>query len=371
MERKLSNTDNGQTVLVTGGSGYIGSWAIVSLLRAGYTVRTTVRSLKREAAVRQAVARQVDPADRLSFFAADLLHDDGWEHAAEGSQFVLHVASPMPAGEYKGQDVVRPARDGTLRVLKAAAKAGAQRVVMTSSTVTATSSEASRRSVALTDEAAWTDLTAHGSDKNGSDKNGSDKNGSDKAQGMSGYTRAKTLAEQDAWEFVRDSGKSMTLATILAASVQGPVLGQDYSASVDLVVRLLKGQVPAIPRLGFSTVDVRDLVDLHLRAMTMPAASGQRFIGSGDFLWMADIAQLLRQRLGPHAAKVPTRLAPDFMVRFAGLFDSDAREIAPLLGKKNEYSTAKAENLLGWHARPASEAIIDCAESLINLGLVN
>ena len=132
---------------------------------------------------------------------------------------------------------------------------------------------------------------------------------------------------------------------------------------------MLNGKIPAIPRIGFSMVDVRDLVDLHLKAMTTPEASGQRFIGSSDFLWMADMAQLLRERLGTRAAKVPTWLAPDFMVRFAGLFDSDARQIAPSLGRKRRFSAAKAEKILGWHARPASEAIIDCAESLIRTGL--
>ncbi len=351
MEKEFSDANSGQTVLVTGGSGYVGTWAIATLLQQGYRVRTTVRSLEREPAVCAAVAETVDPENRLAFFVANLLSDEGWDQAAEGAHFILHIASPMPAGEFKGQDVIRPAREGTLRVLKAGAKAGAKHVVMTSSTVAAQPAAGAAGGL-LTDEAVWTDTSS--------------KPTTDFAQ----YAQAKTLAEQDAWGFVKGLGGQITLATILAASVQGPVLGKDYSASVDLIARLLEGHVPAIPRMGFSVVDVRDLVGLHLRAMTAPEAAGQRFVASGDFLWMADIAQLLRDRLGSRAAQVTTRLAPDVLVRFAGLFDSDARQIGPLLGAKHEYSAAKAETLLGWRPRPASETVVDTAESLISHGLV-
>lgn len=357
MQSRSSSTISGQTVLVTGGSGYVGSWAIIALLQQGYRVRTTVRSRKREGEVRAAVAKRVDPEDRLAFFEADLLSDKGWDSAADGSQFVLHIASPMPTGEYKDQDVIRPAREGTLRVLRAGAKAGVERTVMTSSVVAAQPPEDRPGGEPRpTDETVWTDLSAKGMND-------------DDLRGLNGYTRAKTLAEQAAWEFVRDTGSPMTLSTILAASVQGPVLGKDFSGSIEMVSRLLTGKVPALPRLGFSTVDVRDLVDLHLRAMTAPEAAGQRFIASSDFLWMSDMAHLLREHLGARAVKVPTRLAPDFMVRLAGLFDGDARQVTPLLGRKTEFSTAKAEKTLGWHARPAAEAIIDCAESLIREGL--
>ena len=351
MSQSISDARNGQTVLVTGGSGYIGTWAIVALLQQGYKVRTTVRSLEREAAVRAVIAQKVDPGDRLSFFAANLLSDEGWESAAECSQFILHIASPLPAGEYKGQDVIRPAREGTLRVLKAGAKAGVKHIVITSSTVAAQPSLNAAKGIP-TDEAVWTDTSG--------------KPTTDFAR----YAQAKTLAERDAWDFVGGLSGQMTLSTILASSVQGPVLGKDFSASVDLVARLLRGQVPAIPRMGFSIVDVRDLVELHLRAMTRPEAAGKRFIAAGEFLWMADIAALLRLHLGSRAAKVTTRLAPDFLIRFAGLFDSDARQITPLLGAKQEYSAARAEEILGWRTSPASEAIIDCANSLISLGLV-
>lgn len=343
----MNSTANGDVVLVTGGSGYVSGWALVALLKQGYRVRTTVRSLAREAEVRAAVARQVDPGDRLSFFAADLLKDEGWQPAADGADFILHVASPMGAGDSKGQDLIRPAREGTLRVLRAGAKAGVKRVVMTSSLVTALP-PASQGSGTPTDETVWTDPTA---------------------KGVNHYTHSKTLAEQAAWDFVRQSGGCMTLATVLPGFILGPVLGRDISASLEVVARLLRGEVARLPRLGFSVVDVRDLVDLHLRAMVAPEAAGQRFAGTSNSLWMADMARVLRDRLGNRAAKVPTRPAPDFLVRVAALFNRDLRQLTGSLGQRREFTTAKAERLLGWRARPAEESLVDCAESLLREGL--
>lgn len=344
----MSGTANGEVVLVTGGSGYVGGWAIVALLQQGYRVRTTVRALSREGEVRAAIARQVDPADRLSFFAADLLKDEGWAQAADGARYILHVASPMGAGEFKGQDLIRPAREGTLRVLKAGAKAGVTRVVMTSSLVTALPTAGEGGQVP-TDETVWTDLSA---------------------RGVNHYTQSKTLAERAAWDFVRESGGPMTLTTVLPGMIQGPVMGRDYAASLEVLARMLRGQVSRLPRLGFSTVDVRDLVDLHLLAMKTPEAAGHRFAGTSNFLWMADMARVLRERLGARAAKVPTRMAPDFLVRLAGLFDSEIGQLSGDLGRRNEFSTAKARRMLGWSARPAEESLVDGAESLLREGLV-
>lgn len=338
---------NGDEVLVTGGSGYLAGWIIAALLKQGARVRTTVRSLAREGEVRAVIAAHVDPADRLSFFEADLLKDEGWERAAAGCDHVLHVASPMPVGEFARQDLVRPAREGTLRVLKAASRAGAQRVVMTSSLNAATPSAGSP-SVASGEEI-WTDL---------SDRK------------VSNYSRSKTLAEQDAWAYVRSAGGGMELVTVLPAFIQGPAFSKDVSGSLELVARLLKGEVAALPRVGFTIVDVRDLVDLHLSALTSPAVNGQRFIAASDFLWMSEIAQLLRDRFGADAAKVPTRRAPDLMVRLAARFDPSLREVASNLGKRREFSAEKAKRLLGWQGRPAAESIIDGAQSMIEAGVV-
>lgn len=337
--------DERRTVLVTGGSGYVGSWAIVELLRRGYRVRTTVRSLAREQEVRTVIAGQVDAADRLSVFAANLLQDDGWAGAIEGSDYVLHVASPMPIGEYRGQDVIRPAREGVRRVLQASIEAGVKRVVLTSSTAAAMLKQNGRTKV---DEAIWTDLPS---------------------KPIYNYPRAKTLAEQDAWEMISKAGGRMELTSVLPSFIQGPVFGTDYSASVDVVGLMLRGRMPAVPRIGFNIVDVRDLVDLHIRAMTSSEAAGERFIGAGKFLWFSDIARLLRDGLGRRASKVSTRTLPDWIVRAGAFFNAEMAQLAPSLGSFAEASTAKAERVLGWRTRPADSTILDTANSLIERGL--
>lgn len=342
---------NNQTVLLTGGSGYVGGWMVVALLQRGYRVRTTLRSLTREGEVRAAIAVQVDPADRLSFVAADLLGDGGWEGAVEGCDSVVHVASPMGQGMPKGTDLVGPAREGTLRVLRAAACAGVRRVVITSSTVAAQPPVVpGQTQPPRTDETAWTDPAE---------------------KGLSEYARSKTLAERAAWEFAEGLPPgAMTLATVLPGMILGPVMAKSVSGSVEAVSRMLTGRFPAIPRIGFSTVDIRDLADLHLRALEAPEAAGQRFLAVSDFLWLSDMAKLLREHFGARAAKVPTRALPDFVLRLAALFSAEARFMAPMLGQRREFNTTKARTLLDWRPRPAPRAVLDCADSLIRQGLV-
>jgi nucleoside-diphosphate-sugar epimerase len=338
----------GETVLVSGGSGYIGGWCIVSLLQRGYTVRTTIRDLSREAAVRAAIAGAVDPKDRLTFYAANLTSDAGWDAAAEGADYMLHVASPLGVPEPRDPfDLIIPARDGALRALKAAAKGGVKRVVMTSSVAAASPPGASTDGT--TDETVWTNPDE---------------------PGVGAYPRSKVIAERAAWDFVAASGGAMTLATVNPALVLGPVLSGDFSDSVQVIQRLLSGKVPGVPRLGFNIVDVRDVADLHIRAMTTPEAAGERFIAAGDFAWMADMATLLRARLGAAAAKVPTGKAPDFLLRLVALFDRDLKSVTPSLGRRREFSSAKAARILDWRPRPIDETILDCARSLIAAGVV-
>ncbi|RKH33996.1 NAD-dependent epimerase/dehydratase family protein [Corallococcus praedator] len=346
----MGEAPKNDVVLVTGGSGYLGGWTVVALLKQGYRVRTTVRSLGREAEIRADVATQVDAGDRLSFFAANLLADEGWERAADGARYILHVASPMGVGEYKAQDLIRPAREGTLRVLKAGAKAGVERVVMTSSLQAALPPANPAEDAPATDETVWTDLGS---------------------RDATHYTQAKTLAEQDAWAFMRQGhAGAMTLATVLPSFIQGPMLGRDVSGSLEVVARMLRGQLSRLPRLGFTVVDVRDLADLHLKAMSAPGAGGERFAGSSGFLWLTDMARVLREHLGERASRVSTRTAPDFLVRIGALFDAELRQLTPNLGLRRTFSTAKAERMLGWRARPATEALIASAESLVRQGLV-
>ncbi len=335
-------------VLVTGGSGYIGSWCVIGLLQQGYTVRTTVRDLRREAEVRAMVGKMVDPGNRLSVHAANLTSDEGWDAAAEDAEYVLHVASPLGVPPPKDpNDLIVPARDGALRAIRAAIKAGASRVVMTSSVAAASPDRSAPDGV--TDETVWTNPDAPGAD---------------------GYSRSKTIAEKAAWDLIAAAGGATTLTTVQPALVLGPVLGRDFSDSVQVVQRLLAGKVPGLPRLSFNIVDVRDVADLHIRAMTDPAAAGQRFIAAGNFAWMADIAALLRAELGPQAAKVPTAKAPDILLRLVALFDADLKTVTPGLGRRRDFSSAKAQSVLGWSPRPIKETVLDCARSLIAAGLV-
>lgn len=334
--------DNPGTVLVTGGSGFIGSWCIIELLRRGYDVRTTVRNLSREGEARAAIATQIDPGARLHFCKAELTADAGWQEAVAGCDYVLHVASPVSIAEPKDPDVlIKPARDGARRVVEAAIKAGVKRIVLTSS-VAATTKIA--RGDTLSDESVWTDL-------------------GDPAVGA--YARSKTLAERAAWDLMKTAPPSTTLATINPSVVLGPVLSKDFSDSVQVVQRLLSGKVPGIPRVGFSVVDVRDLADLHLRAMLDPGAAGQRFIGASHYAWMADMAAILKARMGLEASKVPTRTIPDFVVRLAGLFDGQLRSLGPRLSRKREFSSTKARSVLGWETRSLEETIVDCGRSLV------
>jgi dihydroflavonol-4-reductase len=330
-----------KTVLVTGGSGFLGGWCLVELLRGDYLVRTTVRDLSREAEVRARVASEVDAGDRLTVLAADLLSDDGWEQAVQGCDYVLHVASPFPPTQPKDPDeLIVPAREGTLRVLKAALDAGVGRIVVTSS-VAAVRGSVDHASAPLTEED-WTDLDAE----------------------LTPYTRSKTIAERAAWDLVKERGESEKLAVVNPGAILGPLMSDDRSFSLELVERLLKG-MPGAPRIGFSIVDVRDVVDLELKAMTAPGAGGERFIAVARFQWMSEVAAVLRDRLGPAAAKVPKRAVPNFVVRAMGIFDPAVRSIASQLGQKVEMSSGKAESVLGWSPRPVDETIVECAQSLI------
>jgi nucleoside-diphosphate-sugar epimerase len=337
-------------VLVTGGSGFIGSHCILQLLAAGHQVRTTVRNLNRESDVR-AMLKQggADPGDRLAFVAADLEADAGWPAAVAGCDFVLHVASPFPPSIPKDEnELIVPAREGALRVLRAARDAGVKRVVLTSSF--AAIGYGQRQQSAPFNETNWTN------------PDGDD---------VRPYVKSKTLAERAAWEFMARQGGSLELAVVNPVGVFGPVLGPDYSTSILLVQRLMDGAMPGCPRLEFGVVDVRDVADLHLRAMTNPAAKGERFLAiAGDFMSMLAIAQVLKSRLGAAARRVPTRQLPNWLVRLASLRDPAVKQILPELGKSKNATNEKAKRVLAWAPRSNEEAIVATAESLVRLGLL-
>jgi nucleoside-diphosphate-sugar epimerase len=289
--------------------------------------------------VRRAVP---DAGESLSVFDADLTADAGWAAAVAGCDYVLHVASPLGITRAKDPDeLIVPARDGTLRVLRAAVRAGVRRVVLTSSTAAATPPQGSAGSGH--DEAVWTDLAAGRLDA---------------------YRRSKVISERAAWRFFDEHPGTTSLATVLPAAVLGPVLTTDNLGSVQAIDRLLNG-MPGIPKLGMNIVDVRDVADLHIRAMTDPQAAGQRFIAVSEFMWLNDVAARLRAALGEQARRVPTRTLPNILVRAAALFDPALRAATPLLGRRYTHSAQKARQLLNWKPRPAATTVIDCATSLL------
>ena len=330
------------TVLVTGGTGYIGGWCTAELLARGHRVRTTVRSAGAEGRVRAAVGYD---DDRLTVVVADLSADAGWAAAVAGCDGVLHVASPMSSGDPEAQ--VAAARDGAVRVVRAAAEAGVRRIVMTSAANTASPSSYEDEGVA--DETLWTDPDD---------------------PTLIPYRRSKTVAERAAWDAIAGAPGSTTLATVLPGAVLGPLLAPDQQGSVQIVRRMLAGEMPGTPRIGLEVVDVRDLVDLHLRALAAPEAAGERFLGTGELLWMGDIARILRDGLGEAAARVPTEEIPDDVIRALAEHDAELASIVPGLGRRNRHSTAKAERVLGWSRRPAAETVLDCARSLLDHGAV-
>jgi dihydroflavonol-4-reductase len=338
------------TVLVTGGSGFIGVHTILQLLAAGHDVRTTLRNPDRSADV-IAMLRQGGAAapDKIGFVTADLLRDDGWREAAAGCDYVLHVASPL--GSHVPEDeneLIVPARQGTLRVLRAARDAGVKRVVVTSSF--AAIGYGHPPQTEPFDETVWSNL--EGPD-------------------VQAYPKSKTLAERAAWDFVAREGNGLELAVVNPTAVFGPALGPDFSESIGIIKALLDGAMPAAPRIHFGLVDVRDVADLHLRAMTSPNARGERFLAvAGEIMSVQQVGRVLREKLGSQARRVPRFQVPDWMMRLAARRNPLARAALPLLGKVRRSTSAKAQRVLGWKPRGNEEMIVATAESLIGLGLV-
>ena len=335
-------------VLVTGGTGFIAQHCILALLREGFRVRTTVRSLAREAEVRENLKTGgVQPGASLSFVVADLGADAGWAEAARGCIYVIHGASPTPSGTYAtDDDWIQPAVEGNLRVLRAARDAGARRVVLTSAFgAVGVGHKPMNRPF---DENDWSDLTGD----------------------VAPYQKSKTLSERAAWDFIAKEGRGLELAAVNPTAVLGPALGADYSHSIRIIKTMMDGQ-PGLPRINSGFVDVRDVADLHLRAMRDPAAAGERFLAiAGESMWFTEVTEVLRARMGDAASKVATRSLPNWLVRLGAKKDRRMKDIVPMLGVNMNATSAKARRLLGWNPRPAEEAIVATAESLVRLKLL-
>jgi len=341
---------NQDLVLVTGATGYVARHCITQLLERGYKVRGTLRSMARASQTASAITGALKARERiadLSFVEAQLTNAPDWAATMAGVRFVLHVAAPLPAKSPKSDDeLIAPAREGALNIMRAAAAAGVERVVQTSSAAAISyGCEAPNHRVFT--EQDW-------SDPNHPDN--------------SAYTRSKTLAELAVWETLPTLSCALEWVTINPGLVLGPVLDRDASASVLVVAKLLKGEMPGVPRLAWQIVDVRDIADLHIRAMTTPAAAGQRYIGSADFITMFEISQMLKRELGVAGAKAPQIRLPDWLVRIVGLMDKEVGGVTFELGRERHLSSAKARSELGWTTRPAQATILDTATSLARVG---
>ena len=348
----MSMTDTNsqkETVLVTGGSGFIGIYCILQLLQEGYKVRTTVRQEKRKEDIFAMLKTAgIDPANKISFVLADLTKDDGWSEAVKNCTYVLHIASPFPMMQPKNEnDLIVPARDGTLRVLKAARDAGVKRVVITSS------------------------FAAIGYGHKNGDKPFNEDNWSDVNGKISPYAKSKTIAERAAWDFIAKEGRSLELAVVNPVGVMGPLLGPDYSTSIELLKQLMNGIVPRAPKIYFNFVDVRDVADLHIRAMKDPKAKGERFLATvGDSLSILDVSKILQKHFNGQVKRLPSKEMPNFMVKLVAQFRTPLKELVPNLGVVRRASDEKAKNVLNWNPRSNEESIIATAESLLQLKIV-
>jgi nucleoside-diphosphate-sugar epimerase len=342
--------ENSVTVLVTGGTGFVGSHCVCQLLQKGYRVRTTLRSMSRKKEVIELLSNGgITSFDKLEFIEADLMKDEHWDEAVKGCTYVLHVASPLPAKMPKDEkEIIRPAVDGTLRVLRAARGAGVKRVVVTSNFGAVGYSHKDPNTVITEEE--WT---------NPKDK-------------MTAYNRSKVLAERAAWDFIDKEGGDLELSVINPVFILGPSLGYDAPSSFSVLQHLLDGSMKAVPNIPFNIIDVRDVADLHIRAMTNPNAGGQRFLAlAGGIIRMPEMAVLLKDKLPELATKISTRVLPNWVLNLVGLFNAQARLAASLVKVIRNPSNAKARRVLGWTPMANNEeAIVASAKSMVKFGVL-
>lgn len=342
-------TDKGELILVTGATGFVGKWTVIELLKAGYTVRGTIRSLSRESEVRAGVATQTgeEALSRLQLVEADLLDDKGWAAAMHGVTTVMHVAAAIRADEPKDQDlVIRPAVEGTARVLRFADAAGIKRVIMTSSVATVGYGHGHTSGKKVYDETYFTNIG-----------------------GMKftwAYCLGKTTAEMNAWAFAKAHGIGLT--TIHPGAILGPAVDKDASISLGMVSGLLAGSTPAMPSNGFAVVDVRDVAALHVAALQQPASAGQRYMATAEYMPFPGVGAILREVYPDW--HVTTKTAPDWIIKLIARFGGPARQIINDIGNEKHYDTTKSEALLGRKYISARDAILSSAESVIRLGLV-
>lgn len=336
-------------ILVTGASGFVAIHTVIQLLQQGYNVRGTIRSLSKEADLRKTISNYVQANDRLEILSADLSQDAGWDEAMQNVETVLHVASPFPLYEPKHEDeLIVPAVQGTLRVLRAAHKAGVKRMVQVSS------------------------VAAISSGHNGENKTFSEADWSDLTKDIGAYAKSKTLAERAAWDFIHGSENTnkMQLTTINPPLILGPVPNKDFRTSIELVRTIMLGQVPGVGRIKMGSVDVRDVASALILAMQTPEAAGQRILVAADrSLWLKEIAELLHGRYAGRY-KINKLEFPSILVRLIALFDKKVARVTESLDWDHELSNENAKRILKWTPRSAEEGVLSMAESLIEQGVI-
>ena len=335
-------------VLVTGATGFLASHLVLQLIDRGYEVRGTVRSLEKGDKLQQALSEYAGKPVSIEFILADLNSDDGWSEAVDGVTFVQHVASPFPSGQPKSaEELIGPAKDGALRVLKAASDAAVKRVVLTSS-------------VAAIDTG-WNDCPAAGYDESHWAK-------LDDPERASFYAQSKALAERAAWDFIASEGQGLELAVINPVGILGPAIIKNVSTSFATVVRPLSGKMPGYPRIHQAIVDVRDVAAAHIEAMLRPEAAGERFIVSDEALWLREIGDVLAKAYPDRT--LPDTEIPDEQIRLAAETNPAFKSLLPNLGRRRPYNSTKAREVLGIDFVSAEDALRASAESALKLGLV-
>jgi nucleoside-diphosphate-sugar epimerase len=335
-------------ILITGANGFIGLHTVLHFLKSGYNVCATVRTEEQGEKAHQTLAKYVD-TKKLELICADLTKEAGWEQAVDGCDFVLHLASPFPTEAPKDEDeLIIPAREGTLRVLRAAQKAGVKRVVLVSSVAAITGGH-ERENRTFT-ESDWTDTR----------------------KTNYAYSRSKTLAEQAAWEFIRsaENKNGMELVSVNPSNVFGPVLDNRHHTSTEWFLTLMRREIPGLTRTQLHFVDVRDLVNMIEKAMITPDAAGKRFIANGASITLQEFALILDRNFASRGYRVPTRVLPDWLVRFFAILVPKTRPVVNTLGWTYVISTDQAQSVLGWQPRPYEGTIVEMAQSLIEQHMV-
>ncbi|MEO0339673.1 MAG: aldehyde reductase [Bacteroidota bacterium] len=335
-------------VLLTGVTGFLGSHTTIQLLNKGYQVLGTLRSISRAEEIKSVIAQHTDQIKNLSFAEADLMNEEVWGQLMDGVDYVQHIASPFPRNLPKNDDeLIIPARKGTLSVLEAAAKNGVKRVVLTSSSGAIVYGKSGNKSKTYTEED-WTDFN--------------------NKKDSTPYFRSKTIAEKAAWDFIEQDQSGMELASVCPGAILGPVLEKDFGTSANIVIKTVDGSAPGLPNIGFDTVDVRSVADLLIRAMESPKAANQRYVGSAGFLKFSEVANILRKAY-PNR-KVPKITLPNFAVRLFSNIDPSLKPILIDLGIERKVDNTKAKTQLGWDPISNEEAVLSCAKSIFDLGIV-